>query len=157
MTQKGSVDFVIKCYPKSGDYAGGVMSRFLESKKVGDKLLMKGPVGYITYKGGNIMQILYPEGKDPIRITKLAYLQVARVSHLTSTLWMLSTGPVRAASKSRCCTLIRHWKTSFCARNLTLSTPTSLVPTLLLLSLTREQGTVPAGIHKGRVTIEMLR
>ncbi len=74
MTQKGSVDFVIKCYPKSGDYAGGVMSRFLESKKVGDKLLMKGPVGYITYKGGNIMQILYPEGKDPMRITKLALL-----------------------------------------------------------------------------------
>ena len=68
LTQKGTTEFVIKCYP------GSIMGTFLHSRKVGDKLLMSGPVGYITYKGGNIMQILYPAGKDPMRITKLALL-----------------------------------------------------------------------------------
>ena len=73
VNQKGSITFVIKCYPKVGDYPGGIMSRYFESINVGDKILMKGPVGRLTYKGNGMVHFT-SAGKDPIRVTKLGLL-----------------------------------------------------------------------------------
>ena len=52
--EKGYVDFVIKVYfkgvhPKFPD--GGKMSQHLNSMKLGDTILMKGPKGHLDYKG----------------------------------------------------------------------------------------------------------
>ena len=134
------------------------MSRFLESKKVGDKLLMKGPVGYITYKGGNIMQILYPEGKDPMRITKLALLAggsgITPHFNIMDAVYRARESGIEVkmlySNKTLKDILLRQ---ELDAINADKSCPNITVAH----TLTREQGTVPAGIHKGRVTIEMLR
>lgn len=43
---------MVKCYPVTEEFPnGGVMGRHLEAKEVGDRVLMEGPVGRITYKG----------------------------------------------------------------------------------------------------------
>ena len=43
---KGYLEFVIKCYPKTEEFPeGGKMGNYLRERKVGDKLLLKGPVG----------------------------------------------------------------------------------------------------------------
>ena len=72
MNQKGSIDFVIKCYPITAEFPkGGVFGQYLESRKVGDKLLMEGPMGRITYKGNGMF---HPMNKDPIKRTKIGLL-----------------------------------------------------------------------------------
>lgn len=46
INQTGTIDFVIKCYPQTEEFPeGGKMGRYLESKEVGDKVLMEGPIG----------------------------------------------------------------------------------------------------------------
>lgn len=58
----GYVDFVIKVYfkgvhPKFPD--GGKMSQHMESLKVGDSMLMKGPKGHLDYKGNGSFTIAH--------------------------------------------------------------------------------------------------
>ena len=61
ITQKGTIDFVIKLYGKTAEFPeGGKMSAYLETKNVGDTVRMEGPMGKITYKGNgefNIRQV----------------------------------------------------------------------------------------------------
>ena len=52
ITQKGTVDFVIKCYPQTEEFPnGGKFGQWIKDKNVGDKIPMEGPMGKITYKG----------------------------------------------------------------------------------------------------------
>ena len=52
VNKKGSIDFVVKCYPQTEEFPkGGIMGQHLLTKEVGDKIKMKGPVGRMTYRG----------------------------------------------------------------------------------------------------------
>mmetsp|Transcript_31296 Transcript_31296/g.41417 ORF Transcript_31296/g.41417 Transcript_31296/m.41417 type:complete len:292 (-) Transcript_31296:82-957(-) len=72
MTQKGTIDFVIKCYPKTEEFPnGGQMGAYLASLNVGDKVLMEGPMGKITYVGNGDFNI---RGKGTRKVSKLGLL-----------------------------------------------------------------------------------
>ena len=52
IAQRGSMDFVIKCYPKTEEFPnGGIMGQYIEKKEVGDTIRMRANLGRITYKG----------------------------------------------------------------------------------------------------------
>ena len=52
LNQKGSIDFVIKCYPVTDEFPnGGKMGSYLMTKNVGDTVLMEAPIGRLTYLG----------------------------------------------------------------------------------------------------------
>ena len=71
MTQRGSVEFVIKCYPQCDEFPnGGYMGNYLRTLNVGDTILMEGPVGRLTYKGNATFSVK----KQPRRITKLGLI-----------------------------------------------------------------------------------
>jgi nitrate reductase (NAD(P)H) len=50
--KKGYVDFVIKEYPVSEEFPkGGVMSRYIGSRRVGDSIQVEAPMGNLKYHG----------------------------------------------------------------------------------------------------------
>jgi len=51
---------------------GGVMGRYLEAKQVGDRILMEGPVGRLTYRGNNTF--FMKQKKREFRVTKLGLI-----------------------------------------------------------------------------------
>ena len=72
LNQKGSVDFVVKCYPVTDEFPnGGKMGAYLMTKNVGDTVLMEGPVGRLTYLGNATIQIVK---KEPMRKTKIGLI-----------------------------------------------------------------------------------
>ena len=72
LNQKGSIDFVIKCYPCTEEFPeGGKLGHFLKDKQVGDKILMEGPIGRMTYKGNGNIVIKQRENR---RVTKIGLL-----------------------------------------------------------------------------------
>jgi len=72
VTQKGYVDFLIKCYGKTEQYPeGGVVSQYLEASKKGDTMQMSGPWPKITYEGyGNLTL----HGKTPPQVIKKTHI-----------------------------------------------------------------------------------
>ena len=61
VTQRGSVDFLIKVYragvhPKFPE--GGMMSQYLEKMEIGQTMLMEGPKGRLQYEGFGNFNIL---------------------------------------------------------------------------------------------------
>ena len=58
VNQEGWFEFLIKVYDKTEDYPnGGGMGRYVESKNVGDELVIDGPVGKAIYEGNGRMNL----------------------------------------------------------------------------------------------------
>jgi len=69
--QKGSFDLVIKIYranvhPKFPE--GGILTQYLESLKIGDKINISGPTGNLTYHGQGLVKI---QRKDRLQTLKV--------------------------------------------------------------------------------------
>ena len=133
------------------------MGRYLESKNVGDRILMKGPVGRLTYKG-NCMVHFTAAGKEPIRVTKLGLL--AGGSGITP-LFSIMDAIYRARESCIEVKMLYSNKTlqdillrnELDAINVDESAPNISVSH----TLTREHGELPAPLLKGHASIEMLR
>jgi ferredoxin-NADP reductase len=133
------------------------MGSYLESKDVGDKILMKGPVGRLTYKG-NCMIHFTTAGKDPIRVTKLGLL--AGGSGITP-LFSIMDAIYRARES---CIEVKMLYSNKTVNDILLRSELDAInadessPNISVAhTLTRELGDLPAPLLKGHVNIEMLR
>jgi len=156
INQKGTIDFVIKCYPQCEEFPnGGVMGRYLETLNVGDKILMEGPVGRLTYMG-NCM--IHPTGKTPLRITKLGL--IAGGSGITP-LFSIMDAIYRARENCIDVKMLYSNKTldDILLRSEldTINSDASAPNISVTHTLTREQRDLAAPLIKGRVSIEMLQ
>mmetsp|Transcript_15889 Transcript_15889/g.23944 ORF Transcript_15889/g.23944 Transcript_15889/m.23944 type:complete len:294 (-) Transcript_15889:180-1061(-) len=58
MRQKGSIDLVIKVYKPTERFPkGGIMSQYIDSLKIGQKVRIRGPFGKIHYRGNGHFDI----------------------------------------------------------------------------------------------------
>lgn len=65
----GYFDLVIKVYNKTEAYPeGGLMSQYLGAMKVGDSILVKGPMGHVTYESRGQLSLNH----KPYNVTKFA-------------------------------------------------------------------------------------
>jgi len=71
VNERGRVIFVIKLYLPCDEFPnGGVMSKHLNTMKVGDKIKMEGPMGLLNYLGdGNFVL-----KRNPIKKTKVGMI-----------------------------------------------------------------------------------
>lgn len=158
LNQKGSIDFVIKCYPVTEEFPnGGVMGAYLNSKQVGDTVLMEGPIGRLTYEGNATFKIT---GKEPMRKTKIGL--IAGGSGITPLLSLMSAIHKAKDSTIECCKMIYSNKTEadiLCKDELDAIDADESMPNLTVVhTLTRVQGdSSDPRILRGRVNIEMLR
>lgn len=156
LNQKGSIDFVIKCYPVCEEFPnGGVLGAYLLTKNVGDKVTMEGPLGRISYKGNNIFA---PKGKPERRVTKLGLIPGG--SGITP-LFSIMNAIYKAREEGISVKMLYSNKTVgdvLCKDLLDqINNDASVSNISVAHTLTRHEGEPPAGFLKGRVNIEMLQ
>ena len=156
INQKGHIDFVIKCYPKSEEFpTGGKMGSFLRTVKVGDSLKMEHIFGYATYKGnGKLSHVM----KGERQVTKLGL--IAGGSGITPIL-SLMTAIHRAKETGIQVVMIYTNKTRgdvLCKAELdAIANDPNCTNIKIVHTITREEGDLGAGFKKGRVNMDMLR
>lgn len=152
VNQKGSVTFAIKAYPKSDEYPeGGLVSQWLDSLEIGDKVTMEGPIGRMTYLGNGDWKIVSQMRKK----TKIGLL--AGGSGLTPHLSIMSA--MHLASETICdVKLLYSNKTSsdmLCKEQLDMIDD-ECSNISVYQTLTREKSSDPKVLN-GRVTWEMMQ
>lgn len=71
VNERGRIEFVIKVYNPNDEFPkGGVMSMYLATLKVGDKVKMEGPKGLLFYYGFTNFELR----KKPLKKTKVGLI-----------------------------------------------------------------------------------
>lgn len=158
MTQKGEIDYVIKCYPNCEEFPnGGKMGHYLKTKEVGDKIMMEGPVGRATYKGNGLFKI---KTKGDKNVTKIGLLAGGSgITPLFSVMDAIHRGKDSTITQ---CSMIYSNKTEadiLIREQLDAINADASAPHLKVThTLTRAAEDVAAeNVTRGRVNIEMLR
>ena len=154
--QKGFIDFVIKCYPKTEQFPeGGKMGAFLRTQNVGDKLIMEGPLGMMTYKGNGLF---VHKRKGERTVSKVGL--IAGGSGITP-MYSVAQAIHRAKETTVDVKFLYSNKTLgdiLLKQELDeIENDESCTNIKIAHTITRESGELPAGMRKGRVSIEMLR
>ena len=159
LNQKGTIDFVIKCYPQTEEHPeGGKMGQYLITKNVGDKLRMEGPMGRLTYLGNGVINRMK---KEDARFTKVVLLGGG--SGLTPLYSFLNAIYLAKDPAITYCHLIYSNKTEadmLMREELDAINADASAPHLRVThTLTRESAdkTFPDNVLRGRINIEMLQ
>ena len=156
INQKGTADFVIKCYPQSQERPnGGAMGNYLQTKVVGDKILMSAHPIKTTYKGNCVFKL---KRVGLVRITKIGLLTggtgIAPHFSILDAIYRARENCIEVkmlySNKTLDDILLRI---ELDAINTDASAPNISVTH----TLTRVQGDLPAPLLKSRINIEKLQ
>ena len=160
INQKGSVDYVVKCYPKTEEFPdGGKLSQFLLTKRIGDKILMEGPVGRTTYIGNGMWR---RRGQTDFRKTKIGLIcggsGITPVFHVLDAIYRAKETVCEVkmifSNKTVDDILLREQLDKI---NNDKSMPNLTVTHTITRHDDSKHGPLPKGMLKGRVSLQMIQ